>query len=169
MRGVRTGWWILWNLVIKLLSLFCWIFECYFWTWLWKLHKLMFDFWGLNGGIGLEIKGFDDTWYDKGFWWWELRFWLILLRILRLSRWLVFWVGVWMNQLWDCAGNKLAAGVLTTPMPRYFYIFPWKTNNCSVWLSGSAVPFLLYRNKKYCVGDIEKRKIQKGVDNFNKS
>ena len=31
------------------------------------MHKLMFDFWGLNGGIGLEIKGFDDTGYDNVF------------------------------------------------------------------------------------------------------
>ena len=27
----------------------------------------MFDFWGLNGVMELEIKGFDDTWYDKVF------------------------------------------------------------------------------------------------------
>lgn len=27
----------------------------------------MFDFWWLNGGIGLEIKGFDDMGYDKEF------------------------------------------------------------------------------------------------------
>lgn len=166
MRGVRTGWWILWNLVIKLLSLFCWIFECYFWTWLWKLHKLMFDFWGLNGGIGLEIKGFDDTWYDKGFWWWELRFWLILLRILRLSRWLVFWVGVWMNQLWDCAGNKLAAGVLTTPMPRYFYIFPSKW---TVVRSGATVHFFCSMNEKSFVSIVsvisKKEKFKKVLTN----
>lgn len=70
-------------MVIKSLSLFCLIFGCYFWIWLWKLHKLMFNFWRLNNGIGLKIKGFDDMGYDKGFWWLEWRCWLIFLRILR--------------------------------------------------------------------------------------
>ena len=166
MRGVRVGWWILWNLVIKLLSLFCWIFECYFWTWLWKLHKLMLDFWGLNGAIGLEIKGFDDTWYDKvfgdenwdfgwfcwGFWDW-------------VDGWF-FWVGVWMNQLWDCAGNKLAAGVLTTPMPRYFYIFPSKW---TVVRSGATVHFFCSMNEKSFVSIVsvisKKEKFKKVLTN----
>lgn len=70
-------------MVIKSLSLFCLIFGCYFWIWLWKLHKLMFNFWRLNNGIGLKIKGFDDMGYDKGFWLWKWRCWLIFLRILR--------------------------------------------------------------------------------------
>lgn len=64
-----------------------------------------------------------------------------------------------MNQLWDYAGNKLAAGVLTTPMPRYFSIFPSKQTAVR---SGCLCPFLLYMNDYVgCVGDIEKEKFKK--------